>query len=228
MNIFGPKIIFEVMGIPISETIVASWILIVALTILSIYLTRNLSITSPTKKQLVAEKLYMSIYTLVTDVMGRKHESFVPYIGTLFTFSLTGSLIGLLGARPITADLGTTLGWALVTFFLVQYTNIRTHGTVGWLKSFLHPIPYLLPLNIVSELANPISIAFRHFGNIASGVVITSLVYTALGAIGDLGIPIFQIGLPAVLSIYFDLFTGFLQAYIISMLTMVFISSAAE
>ena len=92
----------------------------------------------------------------------------------------------------------------------------------------------MLPINIVSELATPVSLSFRHFGNIAAGSVITSLLYTALAALtniifrGFITVPIFQLGIPAVLSIYFDLFTGFMQAFIFSMLTMAFISNAAE
>jgi len=122
---------------------------------------------------------------------------------------------------------------------MVQFTNIRYHGIGGWLKSFTEPVVVITPLNIIGEIANPISMAFRHFGNIASGIVITTLVYSALAALSNFvlgfipnefisSIPIFQIGLPAVLSVYFDLFTSFLQAYIISMLTMVFVSSAGK
>ena len=94
----------------------------------------------------------------------------------------------------------------------------------------------MLPLNIISEVANPVSMAFRHFGNIASGIVISALVYAALAAGSNAllantflgGVPILQIGIPAVLSIYFDLFTSFLQAYIICMLTMVFVQGAGD
>ncbi len=240
ISVNGPKIVFKLFGkISVSETIVNSWILITAITLLCIYLTNNLKTKNPGKKQIVAEKLYTMLYRLVNDVMGEKNIRFLPYIGTLFTFSILGSLISLIGLRPITADLSTTLGWALVTFLMVQYQNISKNGFFGYLKSFTQPISFLTPLNIISEIANPISISFRHFGNIASGVVITSLIYSTLSSLSNLilkfipnsflnSIPIFQVGLPAILSIYFDLFTSFLQAYIISMLTMVFVKQASD
>lgn len=242
VEVNGPKIVFTIPilgGINITETIINSWIIMAVIVGLCIFLTRNLRVKNPSKRQIIAEKLYLMLYNLVRDVMGEKNIKYVPYIGTLFTFSIVGSLSSLTGLRPITGDLSTTLGWALVTFMLVQVTNIRSHGVGGWLKSFTEPVIVITPLNLISEIANPISIAFRHFGNIASGLVITSLVYAALAALSNAilsfipndfisTIPIFQVGLPAILSIYFDLFTSFLQAYIISMLTMVFVSSAAE
>ena len=94
-------------------------------------------------------------------------------------------------------------------------------------------MPFILPLNLVSEIANPISMAFRHFGNIASGIVISGLIYHALAGLSSMVLgpaapPVFQVGIPAVLSLYFDIWTGFLQAYIISMLTMVFVSMSNE
>ena len=120
---------------------------------------------------------------------------------------------------------------------MVWVVSIRKNGVLGWLKGFIEPVPFVLPLNLVSEIANPISMAFRHFGNIASGIVITTLIYGALAALSStlLGwipvigqIPFLQAGIPAVLSIYFDVFTSFLQAYIISMLTMVYVGGANE
>lgn len=242
VSVNGPEILFTIPlfgGINITETVVNSWILMIVIIALCIFLTHNLSVRNPSKRQLAAEKLYIMLKNLVRDVMGEKNLKYVPYIGALFTFSIVGSLSSLVGMRPITGDFSTTLAWALVTFMMVQITNIRYHGVLGWLKSFKEPVALITPLNIISEIANPISMAFRHFGNIASGIVITSLVYSALAALSNLvlgfipndfisSIPIFQVGLPAILSIYFDLFTSFLQAYIISMLTMVFVSSAGE
>lgn len=239
VNVVGPKIIFTVPifgGIGISETIVNSWIIMAVITALCIFLTRGMRTRNPSKKQIIAEKLVLSVNNLVKDVMGEKNMKFAPYIGTLFTFSILCSLSSLTGLRPPTGDLNTTLGWALVTFFMIQITNIRAHGILGWIKGFTEPVPLMTPLNLVSEIANPISMAFRHFGNIASGLVITTLVYGALAALSHLvlgwipiigEVPLLQIGLPAVLSLYFDIFTSFLQAYIISMLTMVFVSSVA-
>lgn len=240
VSVNGPRVLFEIPilgGIKITETIRNQWIVIFVLVLLSIILTRNLKVKNPSKKQLAIEKIYLMLQNLVKNVMGERNMKFMPYIGTLFSFSMLSSLSGLTGLRAPTADLSTTLAMALVTFFMVQIVNIAHNGVKGWLKGFTQPVAFILPLNLVSEIANPISMAFRHFGNIASGIVITTLVYGALGALSSSvfgyipvlrDIPLLQAGLPALLSIYFDVFTSFLQAYIISMLTMVFVSSANE
>lgn len=239
-SITGPKIVFTIPifgGIAVSETVVNSWLIMVIITILSFWLTRGLKVRNPGKKQIVAEKLVVTLSNFVKEVMGEKNMKFVPYIGTLFAFSICSSISSVTGLRPPTGDLNTTAGWALVTFFMIQYFNIKNNGFFGWLKGFTEPVIFMTPLNIVGEIANPISMAFRHFGNIASGIVITTLVYGALAGISKtlfgwipvLGsIPFLQVGLPAVLSIYFDVFTSFLQAYIISMLTMVYVRNANE
>ena len=238
-NVTGPKIMFEIPifgGIPVTETVTNSWIIMAVIVAVCIYLSSGLK-KIPTGKQIIAEKIVGMLYNFVEETMDKGYLRFAPYIGALFTLSICGSLSSLLGMRPLTADLSTTLGWALMTFFTVQFMNIKYNGFKGWLKSFVEPVPFLLPINIVGEIANPISMSFRHFGNIAAGMVITSLLYGALAALSSFvlgwipnafinSIPIFQLGIPAVLSIYFDLFTSFLQAYIICMLTMVFVSSA--
>ncbi len=240
MNVHGPKIMFELPffgGIPVSETIVNSWIVMAVITLVCFFLGRNLTVRNPGKRQLVAEKAVILITNLVKGVMGEKNAGYAPYIGTLLIFSAVSSLSSLTGLRAPTADLATTFGWALVTFFMVQVVNIKHHGVGGWLKGFTKPVVVMTPMNIISEIANPVSMAFRHFGNIASGVVITELIYTALAGLSALvlgwipflsDIPLLQVGLPALLSIYFDLFTSCLQAYIFSMLTMVFVSGAQE
>ncbi len=236
----GPKVIFTLpIDIPpfgqvkITETVVNSWIVMAFLVLLSIFLTHNMK-KVPKGKQCLVEKGYLMLQNLVKNTMGEDKLGFVPYIGTLMMFSAVGSLSSMTGLRPLTADLNTTLGWALVTFMLVQVNNIRRHGVGGWLKSFVQPVPFLLPSNIISEVANPISMSFRHFGNIASGLVVTNLVYTGLAALtsiitgGWATVPFLQLGIPAVLSVYFDLLASCLQAFIFCMLTMVFVSMAMD
>ena len=240
MNVKGPEILFEIPvlgGIPITETIFNGWLVVIAISIISFILGRNLSVRNPSKRQIIAEKLVLTLKNLVEETMGKHNLFFLPYIGALFSYSILSSLSGLFGLRAPTGDLNTTFAFALIAFLLIQFYNIRNKGLLGWFKGFFEPVFFMAPLNIVGEIANPISMAFRHFGNIASGIVITTLIYGALSALSKaligwipvLGtIPIFQAGLPAVLSIYFDVFTSFLQAYIISMLTMVYVGSANE
>jgi len=200
--------------------------------------------------------------------------------------SICGSLIGMTGfLRSATADLSCTLVWALVVTALIWYHNIKNNGFLGWLKGFTEPMTLMTPMNIVSEIAQPLSMAFRHFGNVAGGGVITSIIYTALSlgsawilnaiasvgwisggilmalgvtiwllnsrkkkklifkilaaasfllglfgllqALGILsGVPLLALGIPAVLSVYFDLFSGFVQALVFTLLSMVYISGA--
>lgn len=137
------------------------------------------------KETTCGRKLITMLYNLVKDTMGEKYMSFAPYIGTLFIFSIVGSLSSLTGLRPITADLSVILSWSIVTFLMIQVTNIKNHGVLGWLKSFTEPVPVITPLNLISEIANPVSMTFRHFGNIAAGLVITSLVYGGLASLSS-------------------------------------------
>ena len=240
VSVVGPKILFTIPvfgGIPITETIVNGWIVVAIITLVCFFLGRNLSVRNPSKRQIAAEKLVLTLSGLIEETMGKHNMGFLPYIGALFSYSILSSLFGLTGLRAPTGDLNTTIGFALITFFLIQFFNIKNKGVFGWLKGFTEPVFFFTPLNVISEIANPISMAFRHFGNIASGIVITTLIYGALGALSNnllsevpiIGsIPFLQVGLPAILSIYFDVFTSFLQAYIISMLTMVYVGSANE
>lgn len=240
VDVKGPQILFKIPvlgGIPVTETVVNGWIVMAVITVICFFLGRNLSVRNPSKRQILAEKAVMMLQGLVRDTMGQHNMFFLPYIGALFSYSILSSLSGLFGLRAPTGDLNTTIGFALVAFFLIQFYNIKNKGVLGWLKGFTEPVVFLTPLNIISEIANPISMAFRHFGNIASGIVITTLIYGALAALSQsligwipvLGIiPVFQAGIPALLSIYFDVFTSFLQAYIIAMLTMVYVGSANE
>ena len=140
--------------------------------------------------------------------------------------------------RSATADLSVTAAWALVTSVMVWYNNIKNFGFRAWLKGFTEPIVVMTPMNIVSEIAQPVAMAFRHFGNVAGGSVLTGLIYVALagltnfvfGWLPDVVLaylpPLFQIGIPAFLSIYFDLFSGFVQALVFSLLTMVYVGAA--
>lgn len=240
VTVTGPQILFEIPlfgGIPITETILGGWIIVAVVSLIAFVLGRNLSVRNPSKRQLIAEKLVSMLYELVGNTMGKHNLRFAPLIGTLFCYSIFSSLSGLTGMRAPTGDLNTTLAFALMIFFLIQFGNIKNKGIGGWLKGFTEPVAVITPLNLISEIANPISMAFRHFGNIASGIVITTLIYTALAALSStvlgwipfLGeIPLLQVGLPALLSIYFDVFTSFLQAYIISMLAMVYVGGANE
>ena len=152
--------------------------------------------------------------------------------GTLLLFLAFANIAGLFGLRPPTADVNTTMGLAIMTFIMIHFFGAKSKGPWKYAKGFTEPFAALLPLNIMGELATPISLGFRLFGNIVGGLIIMNLLYGALAGLTTkfmgISIPILQIGIPAVLHIYFDLFAGILQSFIFTMLTMVFISIATE
>jgi len=242
VTINGPKILFTLPflgGINITESVVHSWLVIAIVTAACYWLTKDLSVTNPSKKQIVAEKLVLMVRGLVDGNMGEQWRHFVPYIGTLFAFSFLSSVMSVTGLRSPTADFSVTLAMALVTFVLIEYYYFKNKGFFGFFKRLTEPVIVMTPMNLVSEVATPLSLALRHFGNIASGAIITTLVYGALTALSKFvlgwipntfiaNIPIMQIGLPAVLSIYFDLFSSAIQAYIFVMLTMANIAGTAD
>lgn len=242
IEVTGPRILltfsfFGLFDVTITETVLSSFLVMLTLVILSICLGRNLK-KRPGRRQVLVEKVVQMLYNMVRDTMGEHNLRFAPYIGALFCSSLLGTLISMLGFfRSATADISTTITWALVTSMLVWFYNIKNNGFFGWLKGFTEPIVVMTPMNIVSEIAQPVSMAFRHFGNVAGGSVLTMLIYNALAAASALilgwipnafisSIPILQVGIPAVLSLYFDLFSGFIQALVFSMLTMVYVGAA--
>ena len=287
MSINGPRIYFEVPvfgGIPITETTVSLLAVTLILCIAGVLLGRGLK-KRPGKMQVLVEKGVAMLRNLVVSTMGPHNERWVPFIGTIFLSSILGSLIGMTGfLKSTTANVTVNLVWSVSVSAIIWYNSIKNYGFSGWLKGFTEPIWVMTPINIVSELAQPLSMAFRHFGNVIGGSVISSLFYSALAsassmiiglianshllvclvvlaagvallipkfqkrkvlwrllgilsaALGVLsllehfqiigGIPILQIGIPAILSLYFDLFSGFIQAFVFCLLTMVYISGA--
>jgi F-type H+-transporting ATPase subunit a len=228
---FGPYVVFKIGEIPISQTVTTTWFLMAVIFIFVFLATRKMQ-TMPKGAQVVAEIFVDSINGLTKQTMGESRASFAPYIGTLIIFIAMANLSGLVGLRPPTADLNTTLALSMMTFFLIHFNGIRKKGIGTYAKGFLEPFPLLLPINIIGELATPVSLGFRLFGNITGGMVIMWLLYGALGGLSSsligLEFPIFQVGVPAVLHIYFDLFSGVLQSFIFTMLTMVFVSIAMD
>ena len=287
LNVTGAFVYFTIPifgGIPISQTTVSFFIVTVLLCTACIVLGKGLK-KRPDGKQVLVEKGVAMIQNMVVETMGEHNLHWTPFIGTIFLCSICGSFIGLTGfLRSATADISCVAVWAIMVSVIIWYHSIKNNGFLGWLKGFTEPIVVMTPMNIVSEIAQPLSMAFRHFGNVAGGGVITSIIYAALsaasaailnliastgwlvsgvmilvgaglvflftknkkkialvfgiisgvfGIFGLLqatglltGVPILTYGVPAVLSCYFDLFSGFVQAYVFTLLTMVYISGA--
>lgn len=215
----------------------------ILITGLCIWFTRDLKVENISKRQAVAEMLVEQAQNFVrNNTGGTKFDNLIPFVAALFTTSVVSNLISLTGLRSPTADLSTEAAWAVVVFIMITSNKIKAGGILGYLKGFTTPIPVMTPFNVLSELATPVSMACRHFGNILSGVVINGLIYAALavatsallgwlpGALGQVlgSIPFLDVGIPAILSVYFDWFSGFMQAFIFSMLTIMYIANAAE
>ena len=286
VNVSGAYVYFTIPifgGIPITQTTVSSFVVTALLVIACLMLGRNLK-KRPTGTQVLVEKGVSMIYNLTESAMGAHNIHWAPFMGTLFLSSICGSLIGMTGfLRSVTADLSCTLVWAIMVSVLIWYNNIKNNGFLNWLKGFAEPMVVMTPMNIVSEIAQPISMAFRHFGNVAGGGVITSILYTAFALVSSLvlnwiasvgwlmgvvligasiviwlvnkkkqirvkllavlsamlglfgilqtfgllsGVPVLALGIPAILSIYFDVFSGFVQALVFTLLSMVYIAGA--
>ncbi|MEI3520269.1 MAG: F0F1 ATP synthase subunit A [Anaerosacchariphilus sp.] len=249
VDISGARVFFTIpTNIPIlgdlqiSETLVVSWIVMALITGLCIWLTHDLKVEKISKRQAVAEMLVEMANKFVIGNAGEKFRKLIPFVAALFATSVVSNLISLIGLRSPTADLSTEAAWAIVVFIMITAQKIKTSGIGGYLKGFTTPIAVMTPFNVLSELATPISLACRHFGNILSGVVINALIYGALALAsskllgllpGMLGgvlsqIPILSVGLPAITSVYFDWFSGVMQAFIFCMLTVMYIANAAE
>lgn len=226
---------FPLGGIPITESQINSWLVIISVFFLCLFLTRNMKEKAQGARQHIAEWIVEKTESLVKGNMGEYFKDFAPFICAVLALSAFSSLITLLGLFPPTSDLNVVAGWALLVFILITYYKMKC-GPVHYLKSFGEPVAFLTPLNVISEAATPVSMAFRHYGNILSGTVISVLVKAGLQGLSSLifgrlpgllgEIPFLQIGIPAVLSVYFDVFSGCLQAFIFAMLTMLYVSGA--
>ena len=186
LAINGARVIAQIENVPIfgtiqiTQTLVVSWVVMIIITGLCIWLGHGLKVTGISRKQAVAEMLATSLLNFVRGNMGTGFDHYIPLIGTIFVTSVVSNLISLVGLWSPTADLMTELAWALVVFVLITYHKIKASGIGGYLKGFLDPIFVMAPINVMSECFTPVSMACRHFGNILSGTVISALVYAAL------------------------------------------------
>ena len=188
VSINGARIIAVFENVPLfgtvqlTQTLAASWLIMIIISALCIWLGSGLRGTGISRKQAVAEMIYNAIVNFVRGNMGTGFDHYIPLVATIFVTSVISNLISLVGIWSPTADLMTELAWGLVVFVLITYHKIKASGIGTYLKGFLDPIPILLPINIMSECFTPISMACRHFGNILSGTVISALIYAALAA----------------------------------------------
>ena len=229
--------------IHITMTMIMGWVVLIVMSTLCYILGRNLKVTGISKRQAVAEWVVEALNNFVRGNMGDNFDYYIPFIGALFGTAVISNLISLLGGLwSPTADLATEAAWGIIVLVLITKHKIKANGMGGYLKGYLKPIFVMLPMNIISEISTPVSMACRHFGNILSGMVIGTLVYSALGLASSALLsliprygsflaehfPILKIGLPAMTSLYFDWFGGLIQPFIFCTLACIFIKQASE
>jgi F-type H+-transporting ATPase subunit a len=209
MNLFGLKI-------PISESIVVTWGIMAVLMILTLIFVRNLKLV-PGKSQTVVEYLIGFMNDFFTDILGEHGKRYIPYLGTVLIYLAVSNLMGLFGIKPPTKDLNVTASLAIMSIILVEYAGIHQHGIKGYFKNYGHPMPAMLPFNILELFIRPLSLCMRLFGNMFGGFVIMELI--------KLAIPVL---IPVPISFYFDIFDGLLQAYVFCFLTALFMQEKLE
>lgn len=226
---------FPLQSLPITEAQVNSLLVMISILGLCLFLTHGIGCGKLLTRHHIAEWIVEKVQSLVDVNMGKYFSGYAPFIVAILALSAFSSLLSLVGLFPPTSDINIVAGWAILVFILITYYKLKG-GLGNYLKGFTEPIFIMTPLNILGEVATPVSMAFRHYGNVISGVVIAVLVSNALQGLsrlllgwlpGILGeIPFLQIGLPAILSVYFDVFSGCMQAYIFAMLTMLNLAGA--
>lgn len=216
------RTIFEIkitdsLTIPILESTFVTWIIIGIVLIICLILGTNLKVRNISKRQAIAETIVTKLEGLVSGMIGEEGKGYVPYLLAVMLFIGFSNIIGLFGLKPPTKDLNVTASLAVLSILLVQFASIRAHGPWGWIKRFAAPIAVVTPINILELVIKPLSLCMRLFGNVLGAFVIMELLKSVV-----------PVGIPAVFSLYFDLFDGLLQAYVFVFLTSLYIKEATE
>ena len=202
-------------GIPVAESVVVTWFIMAVLVIASILLVRNLKVEQVGKKQLVLETVIGTLYEFFHELLGEEGKRYIPYLITVGLYIAFSNMIGLLGMKSPTKDVGVTAALAFMSIVLIEYSGIHKKGTKGFLKSFAEPIPIMLPMNILEIFIRPLSLCMRLFGNILGAFVVMELIKMAAPLL-----------VPIPFSFYFDIFDGLIQAYVFVFLTSLFIKES--
>ncbi len=199
----------------LNATIVFTWVVMAILVLGSWLVTRNLSVKPKLSRwQNALEIIVETINNQIRDASGREPTQFLPFIGTLFLFICLSNILTIVpGYQPPTGSLSTTAALALCVFVAVPWFGIRDRGIIGYLKQYLQPTPFMLPFNIIGEISRIISLAIRLFGNIMSGSLLVAILLSL--------VPLF---FPVVMQA-FGIVVGVIQAYVFTILSMVYIAS---
>lgn len=185
--------------------------------LVSIWLTHDLRVENPGKKQLALESFYCWIKGFFEDILGENGKRYTNYMITVIMYLGVSNMIGLLGFKPPTKDMNVTIALALMSIILIEYAGIHYRGVKGWVKSFAEPMPMIAPINVMEIFIRPVSLCMRLFGNILGGFVVMELIKGVV-----------PVGVPIPFSLYFDVFDGLIQAYVFVFLTSLFIKEQIE
>ena len=201
-------------GIDIPESIAVSWGIMAFLVIVSILLTRNLKVNHISKRQAILETAVVTMDNFFKDLLGEAGKQYVPYLITVALYIACSNLIGIIGLKPPTKDLNVTAALAIMSIVLIEYSGIHAKGGKRFVHSLAEPIALMTPMNILEIAIRPTSLCMRLFGN---AFVIIELI--------KLVVPVF---VPAIFSLYFDLFDGLIQTYVFVFLTSLFMKETME
>lgn len=204
-------------GIPISEAVAVTWLILAVTIPLCMIFVRNLRLENPGRGQLLLEAAVSGIYGFFDETVGSNGKAYIPYLISVAIYIGIANLIGIFGFKPPTKDLNVTAALAIMSILLIEVAGIRKKGGFGWLKSFAEPLPVVLPINILEVFIKPLSLCMRLFGNVLGSFVIMELLKMVV-----------PMAVPAVFSCYFDIFDGLIQAYVFVFLTSLFIKEATD
>ncbi|MDD7770520.1 F0F1 ATP synthase subunit A [Suipraeoptans intestinalis] len=214
------KTVFEIPvfgGIKVDEAVVATWGIMLCLTLLSLILVRNLKVERPGKVQLALESCIQWGTDLFEGILGKENSGYIPYLMTVGLFLVISNTMGMIGIKPPTKDLNVTAALAILSMLLIEYSGIRRNGIRHWGKHFGEPVPFVAPIMVLEVFIRPLSLCMRLFGNMLGGFVVMELIKQVAPLL-----------IPIPLSFYFDIFDGLLQAYVFVFLTALFMNEEME
>ena len=203
-------------GIPVSQSVVVSWILIALMTLAAVLLTRNLK-PVPGRRQMALEMFVGLINSFSRDIIGKEWKRFAPWLGTVALYIACANMSGLLGLAAPTKNLNVTAALGLSSMVVIYTAAFRVHGPGAGLRQFLKPASIMLPINLMEVVIRPLSLCMRLFGNVMASFIVMELVKMVL-----------PVGLPVAFSLYFDIFDGIIQTIVFVFLTAIFIGEALE
>ncbi|MCQ2459780.1 MAG: F0F1 ATP synthase subunit A [Ruminococcus sp.] len=201
-------------GIPVPESRVITWVIMAVVVLGSILLVRKLK-KVPTGSQCLLETGIEWMNNFFLEILGPKGKKYLPVLETFLIYIGISNIIGLFGLRPPTKDFGVTATLAVFAISLIQICGMKERGVKGWVHSFVEPMPLMLPMNILEVVIKPLSLCMRLFGNVLGAFVVMELIKMVI-----------PVGIPLVLSFYFDIFDGCIQAYVFVFLTSLFMAEA--